>query len=42
MGKNKHSTEMSTKDMDVLLEKISTLSANTPRKYNMRRNSTYN
>ena len=42
LDKNKHPSEMSTKEMDVLLEEISTLSANTVRKYNMRRNSTYN
>ena len=34
--------EMSVRDMDVLLEEISTLSANTIRKCNMRRNSSFN
>ena len=33
---------MNIKEMDVLLEEISTLSANTVRKYNMRSKSTYN
>ena len=33
---------MSIQEIDILLEEISTLSANTVRKYNMRRNSTYN
>ena len=39
---SKHPIEMTTKEMDVMLEEISTLSANTVRKYNMRRNSSYN
>ena len=34
--------EMSVKSMDILLEEISTLSANTIRKCNMRRNASYN
>ena len=35
-------SEMSVRSMDVLLEEISTLSANTVRKCNMRRNSSFN
>ena len=35
-------SEMSVRSMDVLLEEISTLSANTIRKCNMRRNSSFN
>ena len=35
-------TEMSVKGMDILLEEISTLSANTIRKCNMRRNASFN
>ena len=42
INENKHPTEMTTKEMDVMLEEISTLSANTVRKYNMRRSSSYN
>ena len=37
INENKHPTEMTTKEMDVMLEEISTLSANSVRKYNMRR-----